>query len=251
MMSAPPGTNKSVGDTLWQAIADAAGPSPMLVDGVYRALWNQIVEGVRQPGENLSDSALAAELGVSRTPVRQALHQLQRIGLVQTGPRRGFHVTIYRADDIRELYDLRTVLEVAAIRAALPRITASQIHAAQAQVAELRAALPGAQDMSARLLRGEIDFHHGLIAAHAGNRRLAAAIAEQRAQIGIFLIGGLRDHSLMAGALGEHDLIVQAMLAGDADRAAAAMEQHIQAMKERVLVRFATRSAGRVRAARE
>lgn len=235
-----PAAEQSLGDALWQTMVRFAGESPMLVDTIYRALWKQIVAGERQPGESLSDSELAAELGVSRTPVRQALHQLQRIGLVQTGPRRGFHVTIFHADDIRELYDLRTILEVAAVRAATPQLDRARLQLALAQIAALRADMASGREISARLMRGEIDFHHDLIAASAGNRRLAEAIAQQRAQIGIFLVGGLRDLTLMAGALGEHDLIVRAMLDGDADRAAVAMEHHIQTMKERVLVRFAT-----------
>ncbi|MFN8504694.1 GntR family transcriptional regulator [Kouleothrix sp.] len=229
----------SIGDALWQTMVHFAGESPMLVDTVYCALWKQIVAGERQPGENLSDSELAAELGVSRTPVRQALHQLQRLGLVQTGPRRGFHVTIFRADDIRELYDLRTVLEVAAVRAATPRVELARMQAALAQIGALRAGIAADAAISARLMRGEIDFHHDMIAANAGNRRLAEAIAQQRAQIGIFLIGGLRDLSLMRWALDEHEQIVRAMIERDAEHAAAAMHGHIQAMKERVLVRFA------------
>src|SRR6266498_2772865 len=116
-------------DLLWQATDQFTSAPNMLVDGVYETLWKQIVEGERQQGERLSDTDIAAELGVSRTPVRQALHQLQRAGLVQTSPRRGFHVTIFTAEDIRELYDLRTILEVAAVHAAVPRLEEARLRA--------------------------------------------------------------------------------------------------------------------------
>jgi DNA-binding transcriptional regulator YhcF (GntR family) len=117
-------------DLLWQATGQFASAPNMLVDGVYETLWKQIVEGERQQGERLSDTDIAAELGVSRTPVRQALHQLQRAGLVQTSARRGFHVTIFTPEDIRELYDLRTILEVAAVHAAVPRLEEARLRAA-------------------------------------------------------------------------------------------------------------------------
>jgi len=71
-------TKPAVSDLLWFAIEGHTDAPNMLVDAVYRTLWTQIVEGDRQQGERLSDVDLAAELGVSRTPIRQALHQLQR-----------------------------------------------------------------------------------------------------------------------------------------------------------------------------
>jgi DNA-binding GntR family transcriptional regulator len=223
-------------DLLWQATGQFASAPNMLVDGVYETLWKQIVEGERQQGERLSDTDIAAELSVSRTPVRQALHQLQRAGLVQTSARRGFHVTIFTPEDIRELYDLRTILEVAAVHAAMARLEEARLRAALEGIGAIRAML--GTDVSTRFLHSDIELHHDLIAVGSGNRRLADAITTQRAQMAIFMVGGTRLNSWIAEALDDHEAIVRALLDRDVSAAAGAMERHIQTVKEKVLRQF-------------
>jgi|GEM_PF-401285 len=244
-MDVPATADSVMSAMLWEATEHASEGQDSRVAIVFEALWKQIVEGERQQGERLSDVQLASEFAVSRTPVRQALHQLQRAGLVDSAPNRGFYVTIYTADDIRELYDLRTVLEVAAVRAATTRVEAALLDDALAQIATLRAQPVPERALS--FLRSDVQLHHALVAVGSGNHRLAATIAHQRAQLSLFLLSGTRIDGAIDEALDEHEAIVRAILAQHSDDAAAAMERHIQQVKERMLRQFAATRPARIR----
>jgi DNA-binding GntR family transcriptional regulator len=220
-------------DVLWRAGAAGGTGGESLVAKVYETLWKQIVEGERLPGERLIDAELVDELGVSRTPIRQALYQLQQARLIEASTGRGFHVVLINADDVRELYDLRTILEVAAVRAAAPRIAPAALQAAYDEHQALRR-LPE-QDAGPRFLRSDVSFHHQLVAGNSGNQRLAESIAAQRAQMSLFLVGGTRVPGGIPTAIDEHLTVLEALLAGDIERAAAAMEQHVQRVKQDAL----------------
>src|SRR5438270_10509104 len=73
---------------------------PTAVDHAYEMIWRQLIRGERQPGERLTDTELAAQLGLSRTPVRQALHRLAQEDLIRLDARRGFSVRAFTADDV-------------------------------------------------------------------------------------------------------------------------------------------------------
>lgn len=219
-------------DVLWRAVAPVSRPHDSLVARVYEALWKQIVEGERRLGERLIDGDLAQTLGVSRTPVRQALYQLQQAGLV-AGHARGFYVAAYGHEEIRELYDLRAILECAAVFRAVERIPAAALRAALAEIAKLRTLHQ--PQLDARFLRSDVELHHSIIAGHSGNRRLAEAIAQQRARLSVFVAGGTRLPGGIVRALDEHEIIVRALLDGDAEGAAAAMERHIRRVRDDAL----------------
>src|SRR5260370_25835105 len=95
---------------------------PTVVDYAYKQIWKQLVFVNARKEQRLSDVALAEKLGVSRTPVRQALERLVKDGLVRADPRRGFWVRLFTSHDINEIYDLRGALEVLALRLAAPRL---------------------------------------------------------------------------------------------------------------------------------
>ena len=83
---------------------------------VYRVLRDRILKRQMHPGEKLSDLRLSAELGVSRTPIREALHQLVQDGVVVAEPNRGFFVATFTPQDLEEIFDLRCALEAYAMR---------------------------------------------------------------------------------------------------------------------------------------
>ena len=95
-----------------------------LTDRVCAALREAITSGRLAPEERIKQERIAAELGVSRTPVREALHLLEREGLVRLVPRRGAIVQGFTAADVRELYELRELLEPAAAELATVRADA-------------------------------------------------------------------------------------------------------------------------------
>src|SRR5947209_8174671 len=115
-------------DDLDSVIFDLLRPSgtptiPTALDYAYDAIWRQLIKRERQPGERLADTELAAQLGISRTPVRQALHRLAQEDLVRFDARHGFSVKVFTAEDVREIYDVRCALEVLALRQAAPRLS--------------------------------------------------------------------------------------------------------------------------------
>jgi DNA-binding GntR family transcriptional regulator len=232
-------------NALWQISAPFAQTQDSLVASVFETLWKQIVEGERQQGERLIAGEIARELGVSRTPVQQALYQLHQAGLVEATAGRGFHVVIFSTADIRDLYDLRIILEVAAVRLVAAQIDPNVLHAALATINTLRHTPE--TELGAHFLRSDVQFHHELIAGNSGNRRLAEAIANQRAQMSLFLVGGTRLPGGITAALDEHEEIIHALLERDVDRSAKAVEHHIQRVKEDVLRQFATLHPPRVR----
>lgn len=233
----------TVSEVLWQA--DTRGHDHSRVGDVYRRLWQRIVEGEHQQGERLIENDLAQELGVSRTPVRQALFQLQQAGLVRADKNRGFHVVIFSADDIRDLYELRAVLEVATLRAAALHLTPAPLRETLMDIAALRQTPE--PELSPRFLQSDIAFHHQLIAERSGNRRLAEALASSRAQMSIFIAGGTRIAGGIEKALNEHEQIAEALLCGDVDAAVGAMQHHLERVKNMALADFAALRPARVR----
>lgn len=237
--------NYPLSTVLWQASGLTATTQESLVLSVFEMIWKQIVEGERQQGERLIASELASELGVSRTPVQQALYQLQQVGLVAATTGRGFHVVIFSADDVRDLYDLRTILEVAATKIASSRLGNEALYTELATIEQLRNSPES--ELGPRFLTNDVAFHHELIAGNTGNRRLAEAIAKQRAQMSIFLVGGTRAPGGITAALNEHEQIIQALLARDVEQAAAAMAKHITRVRDDALRLFAHQPPQRIR----
>src|SRR5438309_10733023 len=95
---------------------------PTVVDYAYEEVWKRVIMIGGSEEQRLSDVTLAEQLGMSRTPVRQALERLVQEGLVRSDPRRGFWTSTFTAQDIHEIYDLRGALEVLALRLAAPRL---------------------------------------------------------------------------------------------------------------------------------
>ncbi len=234
-----------VSEVLWQAMESPNTAQGSLVENVYKALWQQIVEGERQQGERFIELELARELGVSRTPVRQALFQLQQAGFVQVSDNRGFHVVVFGAEDIRERYELRAILEGAAIRLATAHIPGDALEQALALTRELMT-MPE-PERSPAFLHSDVDFHHQLIAGHCNNRRLREAIANLRAQMSLFIVDGTRVPGGIDRALAEHTVILERLMERDAAGAESAMTEHIERVKTMALEAFATSRPPRLR----
>jgi len=106
-------------------------PVPTVIADQIRA---RILAGVLAAGERVNQDRMAAELGVSHIPVREALRSLESEGLVTFHPRRGFFVAALSAEDAGELGELRSTLEALAVRLSVPRVTLADLEAAAAQI---------------------------------------------------------------------------------------------------------------------
>jgi DNA-binding GntR family transcriptional regulator len=209
-----------------------------LGDQVYHVLWRQIVDRTLRPGDKISDVQISEELGVSRTPVREALYRLAQDKIVEAKSQRGFFVASFSSQDVREIYDIRAALEILAMRLALPHLTAAQLDEAQQALDEARRQVEhDAEGARAFWLRVDRAFHE-MIAGAAGNGRLQTLIAGLQGQIGVLQVYGTYLLEIEQMALGHHQAMLDAMRRGDGAAAERAMEQHIQEVKARMLAEF-------------
>lgn len=147
---------------------------------VYEHLYDEITEGRIAPGERLSDVRFAAELGVSRGPVREALQRLEAEGLVRFSAGYGFRAREFTEKDLDEIYQLRGALESLAARLVAGRLSEPQLNALQTLVRRI-GEQARARDWRA-VLKTDMEFHETVLAA-AGNGRLHNAWKQLRSQI--------------------------------------------------------------------
>jgi DNA-binding GntR family transcriptional regulator len=183
-----------------------------------------IVEGRLEPGQRLKEEELARELGISRTPVREALLFLQAEGLVESEPNRGATVRSYEPDEIEDMYELRALLEGHAAFRAATRIAEEDIrrlHESNARFARLRAA-----DGVVDLIRENLAFHNTILEA-AGSERLADMV---RKVIELPLVyKSFYWYSPEQKLISDHyhQQLAHALEARDAERAELIMKEHV------------------------
>jgi len=202
-----------------------------LREQVLEHLREEILSNRMEPGAELSEVALATSLGVSRGPIREALGRLAAEGLVTITPRRGAIVTKLTKQEFIDAYQVREALESLATRVAVPRLT-DEDRAELHRMSDDMRRCAQADDATAFF---EINrrFHDKLVAA-SGNRRLFEMHEQLMGQMGRLL----QKSAQLRGGLGEsaaaHEAILGAVDAGDAERAARLMAEHIE-VPQRVL----------------
>ena len=205
---------------------------PTIVDYAYEEIWKRVIMIGGGEEQRLSDVTLSEQLGISRTPVRQALERLVQEGLVRSDPRRGFWTSTFTAQDIHEIYDLRGALEALAVRLAAPRLSQEDLRAQLEALYAVRAELD--TNPVLRFLQVDIQFHM-LITRASSNARLIQSLSMLRSQHTMFQMQDTYYPIRMEIALNEHEQILLAMLAGNIDEAAHRLTRHIQHAKEGVL----------------
>jgi len=203
--------------------------SGSLVDQIRDSLFMAITMGALEPGARLREIPLSEHLGVSTTPVREALRRLEAEGLVEVTPRRGAVVTALDAGQVADLYDLRIILEVAAVR------LASKSGRALVEVDRLVEASGQYVEESPQVTFHRLDVElHRAIADRSGNQELARMVEHVHRRI-----QAVRIRCDVPGRLqiahGQHAEIAAAIRASDADAAAEALTLHLVSAKENVL----------------
>jgi DNA-binding GntR family transcriptional regulator len=215
-----------------------------LGDQVYAIIWERIISRQIGPGDKLSDLRLSEDLGVSRTPVREALHRLAQDGIVRSESRRGFFLASFSSQDVAEVYDIRTALESLSVRLALPHLSDAELDEAQraleASREEITHGVERAEEQWEHWLTIDRAFHK-LLAQRAQNRRLESLLASLQVQIGVFQVYGIHSSPLRLLSIDHHEAILAALKARDSASAGRAMERHIQEVKEWVLAEFVSR----------
>ncbi|MGI3167783.1 GntR family transcriptional regulator [Pseudooceanicola sp. C21-150M6] len=207
-----------------------------LVDRVADTLVGAILSGSIGPGEHLAESTIAKQMDLSRAPVREALRLLESSGLVEYRANRGFFVQVISAESVSNLYELRIVLETAAIRRLAETNAEAALPALQAQVAELYRLADEGADMMAHV-SADMQFHR-LICEGSGNHRFLQVFDQiaNETKLGLLVIGRLYDDPHRMAET--HEPIVEAIVARDADRAAGAIDFHIRVAKDMVTQHF-------------
>lgn len=213
------------------------------MDDVYDRLVSLVMDGHVRPGDALSIDALAREFAVSTSPMREALARLEGTGLVRRYANRGYRVApLMTPDDLAHLIEARLVLEPVAARMAAAHASPDLVSSLRQAVDDLATAPRGEDFETFRdYLEADQRFHQ-LIFEGIGNDFLAQAYAPLGGQLQRFRLfsgSGVTDAS---STIPEHDAVLQAIAAGDGERAAAAMIAHLNGVRERALLDLETHS---------
>jgi DNA-binding GntR family transcriptional regulator len=220
----------------------ADGIGPRLAMRVYDTVLARLISQEIRPGQRITVDELSRELGVSQTPMREALAMLESAGLVQKT-----HLVGYRAapqlnrEQFEQLFDLRLALEpLAASKAAK--------YQTQEQRARMLASASEMGELAARILQGseappsysvfaQMDSQlHDLIAESSGNPLLHDSVSRLHAHLQLFRL--YKNSEVPSEAIAEHAVLVDAIIASDARSSAAAMRRHLEFSRRRLRAAF-------------
>ncbi|MBV1700040.1 MAG: GntR family transcriptional regulator, partial [Hyphomicrobiales bacterium] len=197
-------------------------------DKAYAAIYEALTDGRLRPGEHLSEERLAREIGVSRTPVREALRRLSAEGFVEFLPNQGGKVPFLSVDDVIEIFDLRVILESYAASIAASKINLAQLDelgelCGKMEKAVAKRSPTHLEDISASNRR----FHRILIEAARGQRlgRILTQVIEMPLMLDTYNRFSVDD---MNRSMRHHRELTIALTARDSDWAEAVMRVHIQ-----------------------
>jgi DNA-binding GntR family transcriptional regulator len=210
------------------------------VDKVYAHIREGIFDGKYRPGARLGEVEIADVTGASRTPVREALRQLEMEGLVEVLPHRGARVYDWTVDDVEEIYDLRMVLEAMAASRAAERIGTEDL----TRLAELCNLMDTAlADEHVELIAQYNDEFHEIVRIAAASSRLTTMLGNV-IQVALVMRTFQRyDPDELSRSFAHHRDLVAALRAHDSLWAESVMRAHVRAAKA-VLVRELSAEAG-------
>lgn len=206
---------------------ESAAAAPVRIagkSGVVRGVIAGLLEGVWSGGDRLTEAEAVERFGVSRTPVREALLELQGFGLVELRRNCGAVFAPFGPEELRELYAVRALLEVEAARLAATRLDREWLERSEAGFRAVRDEAGGIDPG----WRHDRELH-AAIAGASGNRRLAAEIARYGDLVQLMrdIVGARALADIHTTTVNEHLEILRAMLARDPEAAAEAMRSHL------------------------
>ncbi len=195
-----------------------------VTDWVYEEIRQAIIDLRLRPGEPLREAAIAEQLGVSKTPIREALTRLEREGLVETTSFKGAVVSEYSPRDLEEIYELRALLEGAAVRVAADEASEEAREQLREVVARSREVRDAGDLAELAGLLGRFDL---IVYEQVTNQRIRALIDNLRAHLA--RIGNLTEAipGRVEASVEEHAAIVEAIVRRDPDDAERLMRVHI------------------------
>ena len=203
-----------------------------LRDVVFESIRGAILSGTIKPGERLMEVQMAEKLGVSRTPIREAIRKLELEGLVNMVPRKGVYVADLSIKDITDVLEIRSALEGLAASLAAKRVTAEDIKEIEKAVEEFNEAITG--ENFELIVERDLKFHDSIFKA-SGNEKLVALTNNLREQIQRFRVMILKNSSGLKDLSAEHREIADAISNKDANKAQELATSHIVQAEYQIL----------------
>lgn len=199
---------------------------------VFNNLRDAILKGQLKPGERLLENHLADKLGVSRTPVREALRMLEQENLVELIPRRGAQVLDISAEDIKNVLEIRSALECVGIRHACQKMSEENLRELKRYNEEFEHAF---EDKDYERVATMDEKFHDVIFCAAGNAKLTTIISNMRAQVYRYRMAYLKVYETKTAIINHHRGIVAAIENKDAEAGVRIMTDHIEHQTQVIL----------------
>lgn len=203
-----------------------------LRDVVFNTLRKAILTGQLKPGDRLMEVHLAKRLGVSRTPIREAIHKLEQEGLVTMIPRRGAEVARITERSLQDVLEVRRALDELSVELACERITAEQIGELTKACEQFEQATHSGD--TAAVAKADVAYHDIIVKA-AGNRRLQQLVNNLAEQMYRYRFVYLKDISQHEMLVKEHQEILQYIRKRDKEGASQAARKHIDNQENSII----------------
>ena len=211
-----------------------------LRDVVFENLREAILEGNLKPGQRLMEVQLAEQLGVSRTPVREAIRKLELEGLVVMIPRKGAYVANMSLKDVIDVLEIRSSLEGLAASLSAERITDEDIKTLESIVEEFEQNVD--ESNVEALLKNDVEFHECIFKS-TNNKKLHQLINSLWEQVYRFRVTYISDYDSTVNIIEEHKMILDAIKKGDSEMAKKYAMEHIE-KAENFMIESAINSIG-------
>jgi len=206
-----------------------------LDERAYLQIKKAILSGMLVPGEPIVETQLAEELGVSRTPVRKAIWRLEQEGFITSAPFKGYYVSKIDSQDIKEIYQLREILECHLVGETARQFTREDLAEIECAVLAADEALEEG-DYSA-FLESNRRFHHAFDRKY-GNERISDVLRNLDERMRWILSTEVQDQrDVVEASFQEHKLIFEAIREGDVESAVSLMRQHLTGICRAILSR--------------
>lgn len=196
-----------------------------LRDVVFKTLREAILRGDLKPGERLMELQLASKLGVSRTPIREAIRMLEQEGLAVTVPRKGAEVAQMTLKDMEDVLEVREVLDELAVKLACTKIKEDQLARLIQAQESFEKSTKGCNVK--RIAEADVVFHEVIYEA-ADNPKLVSILSNLREQVYRYRVEYLKDAKNYPILIHEHENIVAGLKAKDVKMATRAMHEHVE-----------------------
>lgn len=202
-----------------------------LRDVVFNTLREAIFKGDIEPGERLMEIKLAEKLGVSRTPIREAIRMLQLEGLVNMTPRKGSVVAEISNEDLKNVLEVRIVLEKLAVEKACLNISEDEIQQLNDNIKLFKKVVNGNDPNE--IAKIDVEFHD-IIYKSTGNDRLIQILSNIREQMYRYRLEYIKDQDTRCTVLSDHEKLIEAIVKKDTEEAKKIIVGHIEHQKKTI-----------------